>query len=422
MVFIKLTRMSNLRTARNGPQMRLLNRLRMLRLVRRGAIARSEIAVETGLTRAAISLIVSELIGDGLLLEAGCRGSAGGRRPVLLELNPEYAYALGLTISRTGAEVGVVDFRGQLLLQTSLNGPLTSRGAALLEIKQAIRRTLGSRRLANRRSLGLGISTPGPVDVLTGTILNPPNFDLWHGVRLCDELMDVAGQRVFLANNSQALTMAEKAYGRGRDCRTFILLVVESGIGAGIVCGEDLYSGWSGFGNEVGHTSINYDGPKCKCGLRGCVELYASVPNVLERVRKDRPRIKTWQDFIDSAHSGETSCRRVLQDQARALATALVNAMNTLELDAIVLTGDVLYRGELLREMIEQEVNQSAINRRLRHIPVCLSALEEHSAVMAAAGIAIEKFFQGEPAPTETPRLSGRGSSAGRYSSAVAGR
>jgi len=125
-------------TAQNGSQMRLLNRLRILQLIRRGAVARSELAAETGLTRAGISVIVSGLLKEGLLLESGCRGSAGGRKPVLLELRPEYGCALGLTISRAGAEVGVVNFKGELLWQSPLSALEPVRNAALTEIREEL--------------------------------------------------------------------------------------------------------------------------------------------------------------------------------------------------------------------------------------------------------------------------------------------
>ncbi len=391
-----MVNVTNQRPGGNGSQTGLANRLRILRLIRRGPTARSELAVETGLTRAGISLIVSRLVEQGLLVETGWRGSAGGRKPVLLELRPDYGFAMGLTIARAGAEIGLVNLKGELLWQTPLRSEWPSRRVALLDIKQVLRRALASRRVANRRFLGLGISTPGPVDVTTGTILNPPHFELWQNVAICEEVAGVAGPGAFLANNSQALTMAEKAYGKGRDHSSFVLLVVERGIGAGIVHGGELFSGWRGFANEVGHTSIDYDGPVCECGLRGCLELYASVPNVLQRLRKTKPRVASWNDFIDLAYTGDTACLHLLEEQARALATALVNVINTLELEAIVLTGDILYRGELLRGAVERQVNQSAMNRRLRHIPVYLSSLDKHSPVMAAAGVAIEKFFAGD--------------------------
>lgn len=380
--------------------MKRMNRFRVLRLVRRGPVARSELAVEMGLTRAGISLIVADLMREGVLTETGRRHSKGGRKAVLLELLPKYAHAVGLNISRTGAEVGLVDLSGHLVLSTSLSLHPTSRAAALSSIKRALRRI---RAAADGVCLGLGISTPGPVDITSGMVLNPPNFDLWHGVNLCDELRGAVGNNVVLANNAQALTITERAYGKGRECNNFMLLVVDSGIGAGIVRGDELYTGWHGFGSEVGHTSINYNGALCSCGQRGCVELHAATPAVLQRAQVAHPGLQTWEEFVDMAHSGDRVCCRLIDQQARAIATALVNALNILELEAVVLTGDVLYRGELIRAAIERYINQSAINRRLHRISVHLSSLREHHELIAAAGITIEKFFQGdlEPAAEE---------------------
>ncbi len=168
-------------TALNAAQMKFMNRLRVLRLIRRGAVARSELARETGLTRASISLIITDLVNEGVLIETGLRRSAAGRKPVLLELRPEFACALGLTISRVGAEAGLIDVTGRLLYRIPITINKTSRTRAILDIKQALRAVLKSDALKGKL-LGLGISMPGPVDVLTGAVLNPPNFDLWHGV------------------------------------------------------------------------------------------------------------------------------------------------------------------------------------------------------------------------------------------------
>jgi predicted NBD/HSP70 family sugar kinase len=371
-----------------------MNRLRVLRLIRRGAAAWFDLAAETGLTRAGISLIVTDLIAEGIVREGEMRRSAGGRRAVLLELEAGYAHALGLRISRGVAEAGP----GGLQRQT---GGLAAAGRgvgveerAVLDIKRALLRVLGGKRPSRGRFLWLGISTPGPVDAQAGAVLNPPHFALWNGVRICDELAGAFGQRVFLANNSQALTMAERVYGRGRDFGSFVLLVVENGVGGGIVHGDEIYAGWRGFGHEIGHTSIDFRGPRCECGLRGCVELYASVPNVLGRAQAAHPRLETWKDFVDLVHGGDVVCQRLLGEQA-ALGVGLVNLLNMLELDAIVLSGDILYRGERLRAAVERYVNETAINRRLRHIPVFLSTLGEHAEVTAAAGLAIERYYQG---------------------------
>lgn len=379
----------------------------MLNLIRQGPIARSEVAKETGLTRAAISLIAGGLESEGLIFESGQRESALGRHPILLELQPRYAYSLGMNISRTGAEAGVCDLSGRVLCRTPVDIDGATRAEALLRLKKALKKLLRDYKPNRGRWLGLGISTPGPVDVATGTILNPPNFELWQETRLCDEVRDIGLQQVYLENNSQSLTMAEKAYGVGRNRQKFLLLVVEAGVGGGLVLGEKLNSGWGGFGNEIGHTSIDHNGPLCACGLRGCVELYASAPAVLAAAREFHPRLKTWPDFMDRAEAGDEACKDLLARQSRALGTAIVNVLNILEPDAVVLTGDILYKGEQLRAAIEAFVAENAINRRLRRVPVYLSPLGERPELMAAAEIVTEKFFQGQLKP-ETFRIQAR--------------
>ena len=391
---------------KNAQEMKVENRLNVLRLLRRESLSRSELAQRTGLTRAAMSLIVGNLLADGMVVETARRKSPAGRRPVPVELNPEYAHSLGLTISRTGAEAGVADFRGQLLCRVPIEISGLSRKESLLRMKACIRELMRTHAAPSGRWLGLGISTPGPVDVAAGTILNPPNFDIWHNVCLRNEMKDLGLGNVLLENNAQALTMAENTFGAGRQLQSFVLLEIEAGIGAGIVSKDGLYSGWRGFGNEIGHTSIDFNGPLCSCGLNGCVELYASVPRLLARAQKKDRRIADWQIFMDRATEGDSFCRDLLQEQARALGAVVVNVINVLELDAVVLTGDVLYRGETLRAEIERILNETAINRWLRHVPVLLSTLGKRPELMAAAGIPAEKFFQGlvEPTPARTKR------------------
>ena len=390
----------NSKIVRNSRHMKDFNRHSVLRLIRRRATSRSELAAETGLTRAAISLITEGLVREGLLKETGRRESQAGRKPVLLEVRPEYAYAAGLTISRTGAALGLLNLAGELVQRSTLSIEGLSRKMALRQMKRGVSRLLDSSRQAGRRILGLGISAPGPIEVRTGTILNPPNFSPWHDVCLVEEFRELMGDHIHLENNSTALTLAEKAYGKGTMLESFLLLVVESGIGAGIVRNQELYRGWDGFGSEVGHTSIDLQGPRCSCGLSGCLELYASVPALLTQARKERPRIRKWNQLVDLALEGDEVGQRLISDQAQAIGTALVSLLNVLELDAVILTGDILYRGELLRNAIEQFINQRAINRRLRHVPVFLSPLGPDCELIAAAAIIIEKYFLGEiPAP-----------------------
>jgi predicted NBD/HSP70 family sugar kinase len=389
-----------LKSGKNSREMKLLNGQRVLRLVRRAPIARSELAAETGLTRAALSGIIRGFMNEGVLIETGKRTRSAGRSPVLLELRPEYAFAIGLALSRTEVVVGIVDLTGQVIKSFPVDVADASKNVALRLMKQGLKRALTTIRSRRGRYLGLGICSPGPVDINTGAILNPPNFDLWHGIHFAQEFGTICGPNIFVENNASALTIAEKAYGKGRDCESFLLLVVDSGVGAGFFRGDEIYRGWRGFGSEVGHTSIDLDGPVCDCGLAGCVELYASVPALMRRAKAQQPQIKSWHDLVDRAYEGDKLSRSLIQEQARALGTSLVNILNVLELESIILTGDVLYRGELLRSVIEQFINQTAINRRLHRIPVHLASYDQQAGLKAAGAVVAERFFHGEIHPT----------------------
>lgn len=382
---------------KNAQEMKAANRLHVLRLLRREKLARSELSLMTGLTRAAMSLIIGDLLKENIVAETRGRESAAGRRPVPVELRSDYAYSLGITISRTTVEVGIADFLGSITKRAPVDIRRVGGAEALLRIKESLRTLMHTK--PGARWLGLGISAPGPVDVATATILNPPNFAMWHDICLRDEFNDLGIDNIFLENNSHALTMAEKTFGVGRKANSFVLIEVEVGVGGGLVIDNRIYSGWGGFGNEIGHTSIEQNGPQCDCGLRGCLELFTSPARILLEAQKKHPGIRNWRHFVDRAIAGEPYCRKLFSGQASALATAIVNVINMLELDAVVLTGDVLYRGETLRAEIERIVNQSAINRSRRHLPVYLSPLGERPELKAAAGIPAEKFFQGLAAP-----------------------
>ncbi len=383
------------RTGQNAAQMKLMNRLRLLRLIRRSPMARAELARAIGLTSAAVSLIVAEMLREGILRETGLRESNGGRKAVLLDLCPNYACGLALSLSRSEIEIGLTDLRGGLLRHARIDGGQGGSRAAVLDaIRMGLKRALRAPEVRHSRYFGLGISAPGPVNAESKIILNPPNFALWQNVRIGEELRSVAGENIFLINDSHGMAVAEKNYGIGRHYSNFILLVIDEGIGAGIVWGDELFTGWHGLGSAIGHTSINYNGPLCGCGSRGCVELYACTPAVLRRARNKYPRLDGWKALVDLAYDGDAFCRRLIDEQARAVAAALVNALNILEPDAIVLTGDVLYRGEMLRAAVQKYVGQNTINRGFHRVPVHISEIREHYRLMGAAGLITERFFQ----------------------------
>lgn len=352
------------------------------------------------MTRAAVTMITDELIQEGLLLEIGTAQADFGRKPILLDLNPERYRAAGISITRTGCSLGLMDIKGRVLAaQAVYLQPSWLAEQNIQAIVTSLRSLLQDHQISWDRLLGIGISIPGPVDVISGEVLNPPNFTAWHHVNVVEAIARQFPVAVAIENNATALALAEKSYGRGSVYASFMLLVVDTGVGAGLIIRDQIYRGFGGFGSEVGHTSINYAGPTCSCGNRGCLEIYAAIPSVLARLRSCGRSESNWQAVVERAKAGDRVCLAAIRTEACFLAAGIVNAMNILELDAVILAGDISIQPELLLTEIRRQVDCMAMTRQIRQLPIVSSDLTDQAAVLSAGSTILERYFQEEITP-----------------------
>lgn len=395
------------RKAANSLYLKRLNRLKILQHLRREPCSRADLARKTGLSRAAITILTEELLGQRFLLETGTIRSEAGRRPMLLKLNENRYHTVGVSIARDKTSVGLVDFEGRTLRTMEV----TTEGDA----EQAIDATASAIRTLLREDggpiLGIGVIAPGPLDIHRGVLLQPPNFEKWRGVAVGPMLQQALGLPVCLENNPNALAIAERNYGCGPTFESMMVLTVDSGIGAGIILQGGIYRGVGGFGNEVGHTSINIDGPRCDCGNYGCLELYAARQAYLRTAAQMTPPRHSWSDIVEGALYGNSQCGALLELEANYLGQAIVNVLNLLELEAVVLSGDVVYKPELLLTALRKRVDSRAMFRAMRQVTLQVSQLPPEPEILCAASAMIEKYFSGERefAYLERPREENEG-------------
>lgn len=383
--------------ATNSASMKLCNRRLIVNIVRRKPVSRAELARMTGLTRAAVTLIVDELIKDCILMEIGTAEADYGRKPVLLDLDSNSYYAVGISITRDGCNIGIMNIKGVLIEKRRVN--LNSSFDAyenITIITEAAQKIIADSALPYEKFLGIGISTPGPVDINSGTILNPPNFNLWHNVNVIQEFKRNFHFNIYLENNATSLALAEKNYGRGEEYQSFMLMVVDTGIGAGIIINEEVYRGVGGFGSEVGHISIDINGMACSCGNRGCLEIYASIPSIVGNIMREDKNITTWNQVVDRALNGDEVCRKAIKSEALYLSAGIVTTMNILELEAVILTGDIQYKPEMILNLIRKNVENTAINRHIHKLHIMNSSIAKDSEVISSASIIFDKYFSGE--------------------------
>ena len=380
--------------ATNSADMKAGNLRLILNLIRRNPGSRAELARLTGLTRAAVTLLVDELLDQGILLEIGTIAAGYGRKPMLLDLNPRRFYAVGIALARDSCHIGLADFKGCPLVRNSLDlSGCPDADASLARIFRAVDEMIRAAAVPADRLLGVGISMPGPIDIYSGTVLNPPNFTLWHQIGITRAFEAYFHLPALLENNAASLALAEKNYGCGSAFKSFMLLVIDSGIGAGIMIDRQLYRGVGGFGSEVGHMTVDLNGPLCDCGNRGCLELYASAPAILAQVNRNGQAAGSWQELADLADAGSRICQEAIELEARRLTAGIVNAMNMLELEAVILAGDVTGNPGRLLEAIRRTVRQTAMTRDIHTLSVLSSALGQSYDILSAAAIVFERYF-----------------------------
>lgn len=378
----------------NKSVMRNENRRAILQLLHTESLSRAQLSKRSKLTQAAVSSIVEKLIADGIVIEVGkAEQTQSGRKPIMLEINPDWGCAIGINIDHDGFDVGLLDIKGNLISQPIALPYCDDVQVALDEICRAANTLIDKNKNKALRIIGVGAIVPGPVDAQKGQILNPPGFHAWHYLNLKDELSKRLPYNVFICHNANALARAEHSFGKGSYYDSFALLIVNAGIGLGLMLNGQIYTRASGLGCELGHTSINMFGPPCTCGNTGCLEGYASTAAILYDVHKYRSDIDTWEAFVDAAEAGDDFCLRIMDMQAKYLSHALINLNNLLELDAIIITGLVQYKGEMLRSRIEKYLSASNLSKQNKPIEICLSSIAKNAAVIAAGAVVTDKLF-----------------------------
>ncbi len=363
---------------RNADYTKEYNRKAVLHILRHQSMSRAELARATGLTRAATSLIVEELLNLGIVTELAPQSVGRGRSATPLALRADSYYALAVHLDRKKCSVGLCDMAGNLLQCRTIADQDNMVGAIVTELK-------GLLETVDREKVqGIGISSPGPLDLAHGKILNPPNFERWHGVEICKLLSDALEIPTYLEHDASALALHQLEIGQSEN---FMLIFVTIGIGTAIMSGGKLLGNSKYFTGELGHTTIRYDGKLCKCGNRGCLEAYAAIPALLEG-----SEFSSWENLIDNVDKNPDA-RKLLDQESVYLSAGLINLINLIPVDTIYLAGDICYRYELLAQRLQREISEKALDRSKSDIRIFPAAQDPNVGILAAADVVFSKFF-----------------------------
>lgn len=372
---------------KNAAYTRLYNRRRVLDLLRRRPTSRAELARMMGLTRAAISLIADELIAEGVIRESSAQPETvgPGRTPTLLKLCKGAYFAVGVSLRRSGCKVGLGDLSGELLAcrEVSLHAH-TDAEPRVAQIAVEIETMLKAAGIPHSRLLGVGISAPGPVDHAAGRVLNPPDFPGWENCPVTSLLEARLNIPVYLENDACAAALYNCMTRDFPERDNFGLILVDCGVGSGIVSQGKILRSLGGFTCELGHTSIDFNGPLCSCGNRGCLERYAALDQLAARFGKE-----SFEALMASDRREEA-----LDLEADYLAAGIVNLRNMVHLEAVLLGGRLQeYTRELLPRLESRVGGRTLSQAPLRFLPAVMGS---DAFVKSACNIAFNRFLETE--------------------------
>lgn len=367
----------------NNKSVKRLNKSAVLNLVRvKKAISKADIAAQTGLSANAAGQIAGELVLEKYLYISGIGASKGGRRPRLLSLRPNFYYTLGIDIDTDRIRIVRADLTGQILSSKRIEiGGDNSPENVFEKVNSQIKKNAGV------NLLGVGFAVAGQVDTKTNTIAFAPNLG-WKNIKLSDYIF--APVKIQAENEAAASAIYEKWYGMCREVDNFVCINAKSGIGAGIFLGGKSYKPISPGAGEIGHVTVDINGPKCECGSNGCLEVFAAPARIARNLG-----LSSIDEVISRIKSGDMKALAALKGSAPYLGAAIAGLINLLTPEKIVLGREFTKYAQFIIDDVKEIANEKILPPLSGFSKINISKDGKMSSVIGAATLPLMDLFCG---------------------------
>ena len=384
----------------NRDLIRAINRSAVLNMIKmHGPIARNEVAHRTGLSAATVTGITAELITEGLVFEKAPGDSRGGRRPILLALNPRGGYVVGLKLTESQVIGALTDLEATVIAKRA--DPLSGRSPeqAVETLTGVVSALVGEGGIRKKQLLGVGVGLAGIVDAEQGLVRRSPYFG-WRDVPLRDVLQARVRVPVYIDNDVNTLTLAEKWFGAGQNVDDFLTVTVGRGVGLGIVANGQFYRGARGGAGEFGHTVIDPDGPVCDCGKRGCLETFVGDPGLLRMAAEAAQRgempgpVESMDNLIALAQEGNPAAQAVFVRAGNVLGREVANLINVFNPQRIIISGEGVRAGDWLFGPMRASVARHVMPGLAEDTEIRIDLWGDDAWARGAASLVLRELFE----------------------------
>ena len=309
-------------------------------------------------------------------------------------------YAVGVDLGGTNIKIGIVSDKGKLVKSISIKteadcGPKN----VIANIIKGVETILAKNKL---KIQGIGIGCPGVVSIKKGIVENAPNLPGWKNVKLGPIIKEKFGYKVHLENDANAAAIGELMFGAGKKFDSFVMVTLGTGVGGGIVFNKKIFRGEFGAAGEIGHISIDVNGPKCNCGSTGCIEAYAGNSYLKEQIRselKDYPDSKVWKliendlskvspRIIQAASEKKDAYAKfVIERMGKQLGAALASLSNLLDISTFIIGGGVAGFGEPLLDSARKTISERVLLSLRSRVLVIPAKLQNEAGIKGASSL-----------------------------------
>ncbi|WP_201755276.1 ROK family transcriptional regulator [Paenibacillus glycinis] len=358
-------------------------------VLRHAPLSRAQISERTGLNKATVSSLVQDLIDSHLVLDLGPGESSGGRKPNLLQFRSRSGHAVGIDLGVNYIRGILTDLEGCVVAERRIALKAHDAKSVIPQLLACIEALRGEIPPCPYGMVGIGIGVPGLVNE-DGTILFAPNLS-WTEVPLRAIAEERFGVPVTIDNEANAGAQGEQRYGAGRGIANQIYVSAGIGIGTGMILNKELYKGSGGFSGELGHLSIHADGKPCRCGNRGCWELYASENALLEQA--EPLGFHDLDGLLEAAGQGREDVVALFERIGEALGVGIANIVNVFNPDVVIIGNEMRRAEAWIGGAVQRTVAARALAHHQRKLKVLFAEQGEKSAVRGAAYYAISSFL-----------------------------
>ncbi len=377
-----------------------VNKYTVLDLIRftPGGISRAELAQRMDLSRAAMTAIVNDLINCDIIRETESRSGHSGRPPIILEINASRGNVIGIDMGASHISIILTDFAAQVIDEIEVPFCVADGPEICIKLANNLMDDMLKKNQMAITNLGaIGLGVPGPIASEAGMVYAPPIMPGWDGFPIQANLEARWGIPVSLNNDAELGALGEWAYGVGRGENHLAYIKVGTGIGSGLLLNGQIYHGATGSAGEIGHLTIEENGPLCDCGNSGCLEALAGGKAIARQAREAVLKTQrtllssmgpiellTSRDVASAARRGDLVSQKIIASAGRYLGIAIAGLVNLFNPRTVVLGGGVAQIGDLLLQPIRDTVLQRSLQASARIVKINTAVLRRHSSGMGA--------------------------------------